>query len=323
MKALPTILFVSTLFALQAAGYAQQPALPMPKGPMDMLPDPNSPTQKGKGAVIKYALIMPDDKTAERVKDSERNPFGRNDEEKKGITVKASNEENVIREQLLKLRVVGASPDERGMRVMLGDMILTKDQLVPPILTEQTIFLKVGKITREAIELVWVEKKDSGLPPRKLVIPMDLTPKVRYQLQGQQPADLIAKKAAATEAQGRKMGLQVQPGLTQVAKDPPKKASVAATSYDTVPAATAVAETEQQTAKLGQIPAEKTATAVGDQPATPTQATAQANGQPSAQSGPATADPAHPAGTGPEALAPLKKAFELFNALTKPVSDKQ
>jgi hypothetical protein len=334
MKALTTILFVSTLFAFQTAGFAQQSPLPLPKGPKDMLPDPNNPAGKGKGGFIKYALIMPDDKTAERVKDTERNPFGRNEDEKKGITVKASNEENVIREQLLKLRVVGASPDERGMRVMLGDMVLSSDQIMPPILQEQTLFLKVGRITREAIELVWVEKKDVGLPPRKLVIPMDLTPKVRYQLMGQPLAD--SKKASTTEAQGRKLGQQVQPGLTQIAKTPPAKKAVAENEAPApTPAESPVwdpaAQPVQQTAKLNDvaadqapIPSQKDSTPTVTTEAPATTAGATAAGGSATAAGPADAESPRPAGTGPEALAPLKKAFELFNALTKkPVSDKQ
>jgi hypothetical protein len=43
----------------------------------------------------------------------------------------------------------------------------------------------VASITPEAINLVWVEAKPSGLPPRALLIPVDLRPYVRVQLKGQ------------------------------------------------------------------------------------------------------------------------------------------
>ena len=296
MKTLPTILLVSTLLALPAASQAQQAA-----GPRDMMPSPDKGDAGGKpkGNGVKYALIMPDDKTAERVKNVERNPFGRNDDDKKGFVVKTTNEENVIRELLLKLRVVGASPDEKGMRVMLGDMILSADQVVPTLLPDQTLTIKVGRITPEFIELVWVEKKSTnwGLPPRKLVIPMDLRPKVRYQLQGQ---DLASKKSKATEAADVKMGQQAEPGLTQVLPEVAKANGTAS-----------AAAGGEQTAKLGKATMDPGAEAAPEDGSIP--APANASGTVEAT------------GTGSDEapMAPLKKVFDLFNALTKPVSDRQ
>ncbi|WP_075089006.1 hypothetical protein [Verrucomicrobium spinosum] len=74
-------------------------------------------------------------------------------------------EENEIRDRLAKLRVVGVSPGQRGLRVMLGDMVLEPGEDVPQVLPEQTLSLRVGAISSRAIELVWVEKKPTGLPP--------------------------------------------------------------------------------------------------------------------------------------------------------------
>lgn len=220
MKPIPTLLSVSTLLLLQGAALAQQMS-----PPRDMLPESNAQPQKtnGKTAPIKFALIMPDDKTSEKVTDNERNPFSRNEDANKGLVVKASNEENIIREQLLKLRVVGQSPGSRGgMRVMLGDMILSEDQVVPQVLPDQTLNLRVGSIREDAIELVWVEKKNTGMPPRTLTIPMDLRPKVRYQLQGQPVSDGKDAKGAKTGTASR-MGQQVLPGLTQLQSESPKR----------------------------------------------------------------------------------------------------
>jgi hypothetical protein len=55
---------------------------------------------------------------------------------------------------------------------------------VPPLLPDQTVALKVGSITAQAIELLWLEARPAGLPLRKLTIPVDLRPYVRYQLKG-------------------------------------------------------------------------------------------------------------------------------------------
>ena len=134
---------------------------------------------------VKYTLLKPNDKTSEQVREEDRNPFGRSDAEVKAQTQKGTNEENEIRDLLAKLRVVGVSPGANGLRVMLGDMILEAGQMVPQVLPEQTIGLRVASITPEAINLLWIEAKPSGLPPRTVTIPVDLRPSVRVRLMGQ------------------------------------------------------------------------------------------------------------------------------------------
>jgi hypothetical protein len=145
----------------------------------DFLPDVPAAKQDG----VKYTLLMPSDKTSEVVKVSDRNPFAKASEGE-NPNQKSLNEENLIRERLEKLRVVGVSPGNNGLRVMLGDIILEAGQQVPPILPDQTVALKVGSITAQAIELLWLEARPAGLPLRKLTIPVDLRPYVRYQLKG-------------------------------------------------------------------------------------------------------------------------------------------
>jgi hypothetical protein len=159
------------LFAAAAGGIAQaQQAF-----------SPDAPQAKQEG--VKYALLKPSDKTSELVKASDRNPFAKVDENN-GPNQKSLNEENLIRDRLEKLRVVGVSPGTNGLRVMLGDIILECGQPVPPLLPDQTVALKVGSITAQAIELLWLETRPAGLPLRKLTIPVDLRPYVRYQLKG-------------------------------------------------------------------------------------------------------------------------------------------
>lgn len=172
MRTSPFVVLVSAIAALVPAAFAQQ---------LEFLPDatPQKPEQ------VKYTLLKPADKTSELVKQGERNPFAKSDDELRTQNQKGTNEENQIRERLEKLRVVGVSPGLRGLRVMLGDMVLEPGQLVPQVLQEQSVSLRVGNITAQAIELVWLEKKPSGLPPRTLTIAVDLRPYVRYQLMGQ------------------------------------------------------------------------------------------------------------------------------------------
>lgn len=169
-----TILLCSLAAVLLAAPYA--------RAQTDFLPDaPPQPVQEA----IKYTLLKPNDKTSELVRDADRNPFGKSNAELEAQNQKGTNEENQIRELLEKLRVVGVSPGQRGLRVMLGDMVLEPGLLVPQVLPDQTISLRVANITAEAISLVWEEKKPTGLPPRTLTIAVDLRPYVRVQLMGQ------------------------------------------------------------------------------------------------------------------------------------------
>lgn len=137
---------------------------------------------------VQYMLILPEEKTPELVKPEENNPFeSANDGSPEDDS---SSEENQVRDLLLRMRVGGAASGLGGMRVMLGGMRLEPGMEVPPVIPDQQVKLRVKSITAAAIELVWVETKPTGLPPKVLVIPMDGTPTVRYRMpSGSQNAD--------------------------------------------------------------------------------------------------------------------------------------
>jgi hypothetical protein len=137
-----------------------------------------SPEGDGKERV-QYVLVMPEEKTPELVRQEENSPFeARNDEEKQ----EGDTEENRVRDILVGLPAVGGGAGPQGMRVMLGSMRLEAGQDVPNVLPDQQVKLKVKSVTPTAIELVWIEKKPSGLPPKPFVIPVDVSPRVRYRL---------------------------------------------------------------------------------------------------------------------------------------------
>jgi hypothetical protein len=127
---------------------------------------------------VRYVLILPDEKTPETVKAEENNPFESPTDplSKDG----ADTEENKVRDILLGMHVGGTSSGAQGMSVMLGGMRLLPGLDVPKVLPDQQVRLQVKSVTPEAIELVWVEKKPTGLPPKSLVIPIDGAPKIRY-----------------------------------------------------------------------------------------------------------------------------------------------
>jgi hypothetical protein len=140
--------------------------------------------ESGVKVQVEYALIFPDEKAPELVKAEEDNPFVAvvKEEAKEDQT---SSEENLVKERLLSLRVVGASPRGDGYRVQLGDMILESGMVLPAFLPEQEVFLRVNTITDKEIEFVWLEKKKTGLPPRTLTMPIEIKPTVLYVLPGQ------------------------------------------------------------------------------------------------------------------------------------------
>lgn len=297
------------LLALAAAPlHAQQ------GGAANFLPD--KPGAESRTVLIKYALLKPEDKTSEVVKPSERNPFGKSEEELRTVNGKGTNEENLIREHLQQLRVVGVSPGAKGLRVMLGDMILEPGQEVPPVLPDQTLALRVGNITPQMIELVWVEKKGSSLPPRMLTIPVDLRPSVRYVLHGQKQEPTAQEKSTAKAIGPRAVGTQFLQAAARPAPTPtpatPKPDAAANAASAAKPSAAPTPPAPQRA--VGVIPPRTPAP--GPAPVVPLPET----GKPAAPTGP---DPAATASAPTPATPPLKapavwnEAMVFLNNLVK------
>lgn len=147
---------------------------------------------------VQYQLVLPEEKTPENVKPEEHNPFeSENDALSRQNT--GDTEENRVREKLLKLPVVGVNKDADGrLRVLLGDIILETGGVVPPVLPGQLVELRVKNITTDYIELAWTEKRMTGLPPKLMLIPINISPQVRYVMHGQTEED--AKKSRNVNA---------------------------------------------------------------------------------------------------------------------------
>lgn len=138
---------------------------------------------------VQYQLVLPDEKTPENVKPEEHNPFESETEAQNRLSP-GDTEENRVRDRLLKLPVVGTKRmADGGMRVLLGNIILETGKVVPPVIPDQQVELKVKNITTEYIELAWQEKRATGLPPKLMVIPINISPRVRYQMLGQSGED--------------------------------------------------------------------------------------------------------------------------------------
>jgi hypothetical protein len=186
---------------------------------------------------VQYQLVLPEEKTPENVKPEEHNPF---ESASEVLTRQApgDSEENRVRDKLLKLSVVGAKRMTDGrMRVLLGDIILETGGDVPPVLPDQRVVLKVKNITAQNIELAWQEKRVTGLPPKLMVIPINIAPQVRYQMLGKSEDDAKGSKGgtnakmdlplrdllagpSAVPLPAKPGGKQVPPRALLVADDP-------------------------------------------------------------------------------------------------------
>ena len=174
---------------------------------------------------VQYQLVLPDEKTPENVKPEEHNPF-ESESEAQNRLAPGDTEENRVRDKLSKLQVVGTMrmPDGR-MSVLLGNIKLEPGKVVPPVLPEQLVELRVKNITQQYIELAWQEKRATGLPPKLMIIPINISPKVRYQMLGQ--VDEQGKAAGAVNATMdlpvREIagGQQQPPPATAAASEPP------------------------------------------------------------------------------------------------------
>jgi hypothetical protein len=183
---------------------------------------------------VRYVLILPEEKTPELVKPEENNPF---EAAATALVEKEGNtEENQVRDLLLRMSVGGAVSGLKGMRVMLGGMRLEEGMDVPPVIPDQQVVLRVKSITRDAIELVWVDNRPTGLPPKLLVIPMDGSPSVRYRM----PAGVGGSTPGAGDTMGtmrrsdvssfsntRELNERSVASANESAQEPPKKVEAA------------------------------------------------------------------------------------------------
>jgi len=94
------------------------------------------------------------------VKPNEPNPFN------KGETGSIKQEdttsdENKVKDALMGLRASGVvySDDGSVRAVMLGQLKLERGMVVPPVLPDQDVHLRVNSLSESTIELVWIEKR--------------------------------------------------------------------------------------------------------------------------------------------------------------------
>jgi hypothetical protein len=201
-------LWLSTLCLLAGSGLA------LAQGS----PDGSEEESTGR---IQYALILPEEKVPETVKETENNPF--ESAATKSQKEEGSTEENLVRQILLRLPAVGGANGPGGMRVLLGGMRLVEGGDVPSVLPDQQVALRVKAITPTSLELEWIDKKNPNLPARTLTIPLERSPKVRYQLPGQSDEKT---GAAASMGSIRRNGISMAPPPPQLGFSAPPPTTI-------------------------------------------------------------------------------------------------
>lgn len=185
------VISTAFLLAFSTAWGAQPAAKPAAK------PAAESESEDSKG---KHSIEMrPTDKRSLALKDSERNPYAkRSVQDEIDETAEQNSEEIAIRKKLSELSVAGSSHGRQGLRLLLGDILIQRGIVIPPLLANQTHHLKVIDLTSNKIILGWLDIETGALTGKTLQINYDLAPTVQYVLQGQ---------GSSTARKSQEMGL--------------------------------------------------------------------------------------------------------------------
>ena len=130
--------------------------------------------------------LLPEQKTSLVMRLDERNPFARRSPEKEEVAVAPDedSEEARIRKIFESLPVTGVSRGSRGLRALVGDMILEQGYIVPQMLKDQTEFLVVDLVEENQITLAWINLDTNDRSGKTLSLGFDLEAKVRSALAG-------------------------------------------------------------------------------------------------------------------------------------------
>tara|TARA_R110002096_G_scaffold114770_4_gene248794 strand:+ start:6566 stop:7159 length:594 start_codon:yes stop_codon:yes gene_type:complete len=162
-----------------------------------VLPVLGDDTPVGGSDGVQEIGILPSSKRGTRVDVAERNPYAARTVEKLGPEDATSEASQII--QILEgLRVRGLSRDRNGnvRTVLYGDLRLTEGAMVPQLLPDQNDELIVSSLTNEEVELAWLsEGGNREADGRKILIAIELEPKVQIVLPGQVDVNGEPKKA--------------------------------------------------------------------------------------------------------------------------------
>lgn len=181
---LPALAAVAVLIPVDS--WAQQPvpmsaAVPGTPGVPGVAPSPAATYAPGR-----MIEMRPEEKRPLLLLANERNPYAKRSALQQVAPTEEENAEELrIRQKLQSLSVTGRSLGPNGPRILLGDIIVEKGRVLPPLLEEQSENLQVIEVTRDNILLGWFDVDTGELTGKKMQISFDLRPNVAYALHGQ------------------------------------------------------------------------------------------------------------------------------------------
>jgi len=125
--------------------------------------------------------MLPGDKVAITVEETERNPFSQRIVQAAEAPKDTGAEESQLRTVVENLDLKGVTKSGGRMKVLLGSYALEEGKLMPQLIPDQTEKLRVIALTDKKVELGFVEK-DGSAQARKIVLHLDFTPSVRYKV---------------------------------------------------------------------------------------------------------------------------------------------
>jgi hypothetical protein len=130
---------------------------------------------------------LPGQKKPAVLETRERNPFMRREAKVTAESAEKESEESRLRDLIERLPVTGVIRGGGEVKVLLSSLILEQGEPLPPLIDDQTEQLIVGPITDRQVEIHFIEA-DADAEPRKIVIPIDLRPRVAVSPSGIAPA---------------------------------------------------------------------------------------------------------------------------------------
>lgn len=173
-----------TLSVLATAGVL---SLPGTSPAQDDSPESGPETgESPKIAKNRVISIMPSNKTPLLLRGDERNPFARRNPDVDLITEESEQETEAdfIRDVLNSLPITGRTMGPKGPRILAGEIIFERGELVDHVIQDQTENLIVENISENTIELAWIDMETGKLSGKRLTLTYDLSPKIRYRLKG-------------------------------------------------------------------------------------------------------------------------------------------
>lgn len=191
------IAFLIGLLCLPCTALAQDPAV-IP--PLDAEPPASSYSP------MRLIEMRPDEKRPLLLSADERNPYAKRSPETEKAKDEVNEEELQIRKRLESLSITGRSQGSNGLRILLGDIILEKNVILPPILPDQTERLRVAEIGGDMVVLDWLDPTSGKATGKTMQIAYDLTPSVSYALHGQSASE-ARTETELTGSSGPAMGV--------------------------------------------------------------------------------------------------------------------